>query len=92
MEIDAGNNLETFKTGSGSEEAVEVHDFQIVSRATLVLHVTHSSVGLLGTPCSALTSLPQSVSGSSFQPATQTFLFLWFAFTGRQAVASKTEI
>ncbi|EOB03371.1 Chondromodulin-1, partial [Anas platyrhynchos] len=29
MEIDAGNNLETFKTGSGSEEAVEVHDFQI---------------------------------------------------------------
>lgn len=34
MEIDAGNNLETFKTGSGSEEAVEVHDFQIVSTAT----------------------------------------------------------
>ncbi|KAJ7396799.1 Leukocyte cell-derived chemotaxin 1 [Pitangus sulphuratus] len=30
MEIDAGNNLETFKTGSGSEEAVEVHDFQIM--------------------------------------------------------------
>ncbi|XP_006003538.1 leukocyte cell-derived chemotaxin 1 [Latimeria chalumnae] len=29
MEIDTGNNLETFKTGSGSEEAVEVHDFQI---------------------------------------------------------------
>ncbi|KAM6438531.1 leukocyte cell-derived chemotaxin 1 [Rhynochetos jubatus] len=29
MEIDAGNNLETFKTGSGREEAVEVHDFQI---------------------------------------------------------------
>uniref|UniRef100_A0A8C5X5T3 Leukocyte cell-derived chemotaxin 1 n=1 Tax=Malurus cyaneus samueli TaxID=2593467 RepID=A0A8C5X5T3_9PASS len=29
MEIDAGNNLETFKTGSGSEEAIEVHDFQI---------------------------------------------------------------
>ncbi|NWV77883.1 CNMD protein, partial [Dasyornis broadbenti] len=29
MEIDAGNNLETFKTGSGSEEAVEIHDFQI---------------------------------------------------------------
>ncbi|XP_027505824.1 leukocyte cell-derived chemotaxin 1 [Corapipo altera] len=29
MEIDAGNNLETFKTGSGNEEAVEVHDFQI---------------------------------------------------------------
>ncbi|XP_020659901.3 leukocyte cell-derived chemotaxin 1 [Pogona vitticeps] len=29
MEIDAGNNLETFKTGRGGEEAVEVHDFQI---------------------------------------------------------------
>ncbi|XP_069495979.1 leukocyte cell-derived chemotaxin 1 [Ambystoma mexicanum] len=29
MEIDAGRNLETFKTGRGSEEAVEVHDFQI---------------------------------------------------------------
>uniref|UniRef100_A0A663FB85 Leukocyte cell-derived chemotaxin 1 n=1 Tax=Aquila chrysaetos chrysaetos TaxID=223781 RepID=A0A663FB85_AQUCH len=33
MEIDAGNNLETFKTGSGNEEAVEVHDFQIVTAA-----------------------------------------------------------
>uniref|UniRef100_A0A8C5PHR8 Leukocyte cell-derived chemotaxin 1 n=1 Tax=Leptobrachium leishanense TaxID=445787 RepID=A0A8C5PHR8_9ANUR len=29
MEIDAGNNLETFKTGIGNDEAVEVHDFQI---------------------------------------------------------------
>ncbi|XP_038243167.1 leukocyte cell-derived chemotaxin 1 [Dermochelys coriacea] len=29
MEIDSGNNLETFKTGSGNEEAIEVHDFQI---------------------------------------------------------------
>ncbi|XP_012039715.3 leukocyte cell-derived chemotaxin 1 isoform X2 [Ovis aries] len=28
MEIDAGNNLETFKMGSGAEEAVEVNDFQ----------------------------------------------------------------
>lgn len=46
MEIDAGNNLETFKTGSGSEEAVEVHDFQIVSISTLVFHVTRSSAGL----------------------------------------------
>uniref|UniRef100_A0A8C0HMK1 Uncharacterized protein n=1 Tax=Buteo japonicus TaxID=224669 RepID=A0A8C0HMK1_9AVES len=46
MEIDAGNNLETFKTGSGSEEAVEVHDFQIVSTTTLILHVTRSSAGL----------------------------------------------
>ncbi|XP_053563928.1 LOW QUALITY PROTEIN: leukocyte cell-derived chemotaxin 1 [Bombina bombina] len=29
MEIDSVNNLETFKTGAGNEEAVEVHDFQI---------------------------------------------------------------
>uniref|UniRef100_A0A8D2L9I1 Leukocyte cell-derived chemotaxin 1 n=1 Tax=Varanus komodoensis TaxID=61221 RepID=A0A8D2L9I1_VARKO len=29
MEIDARNNQETFKTGSGKEEAIEVHDFQI---------------------------------------------------------------
>ncbi|XP_063808962.1 leukocyte cell-derived chemotaxin 1 isoform X1 [Pseudophryne corroboree] len=29
MEIDSGNNLETFKTGTGNDEAVEVHDFQI---------------------------------------------------------------
>uniref|UniRef100_G1S0Y4 Leukocyte cell-derived chemotaxin 1 n=1 Tax=Nomascus leucogenys TaxID=61853 RepID=G1S0Y4_NOMLE len=28
MEIDAGNNLETFKMGSGAEEAIEVSDFQ----------------------------------------------------------------
>uniref|UniRef100_UPI00398E4DB4 leukocyte cell-derived chemotaxin 1 n=1 Tax=Pristiophorus japonicus TaxID=55135 RepID=UPI00398E4DB4 len=28
LEIDTENNLETFRTGSGSEEAVEVHDFQ----------------------------------------------------------------
>ncbi|XP_021113577.1 leukocyte cell-derived chemotaxin 1 isoform X4 [Heterocephalus glaber] len=28
MEIDAGNNLETFKMGSGAEEAIEVNDFQ----------------------------------------------------------------
>ncbi|KAM5288321.1 leukocyte cell-derived chemotaxin 1 isoform 6-T6 [Ctenodactylus gundi] len=28
MEIDAGNNLETFKMGNGGEEAIEVHDFQ----------------------------------------------------------------
>lgn len=92
MEIDAGNNLETFKTGSGSEEAVEVHDFQIVSSATLVLHVTHSSPGLLRTPCSALTSLAHLVSDSSLQPSTQTFLLSWLAFPGRQAVSSKTKI
>ncbi|XP_076839016.1 leukocyte cell-derived chemotaxin 1 [Brachyhypopomus gauderio] len=29
MEIDSLNNLERFRTGSGSDEAVEVHDFQI---------------------------------------------------------------
>ncbi|XP_014046986.1 leukocyte cell-derived chemotaxin 1 [Salmo salar] len=29
MEIDATNNMERFRTGSGNEEAVEVHDFQI---------------------------------------------------------------
>uniref|UniRef100_A0A668AYH7 Leukocyte cell-derived chemotaxin 1 n=1 Tax=Myripristis murdjan TaxID=586833 RepID=A0A668AYH7_9TELE len=29
MEIDSDNNLERFKTGSGDEEAVEIHDFQI---------------------------------------------------------------
>ncbi|XP_077926412.1 leukocyte cell-derived chemotaxin 1 isoform X2 [Halichoerus grypus] len=28
MEIDTGNNLETFKMGSGAEEAIEVNDFQ----------------------------------------------------------------
>ncbi|XP_032878194.1 leukocyte cell-derived chemotaxin 1 [Amblyraja radiata] len=28
LEIDTKNNLETFRTGSGNEEAVEVHDFQ----------------------------------------------------------------
>lgn len=46
MEIDARNNLETFKTGSGSEEAVEIHDFHIVSITALVPHVTCSSAAL----------------------------------------------
>lgn len=31
MEIDTANNMERFSTGSGADEAVEVHDFQIVS-------------------------------------------------------------
>lgn len=31
MEIDTANNMERFSTGSGSDEAVEVHDFEIVS-------------------------------------------------------------
>ncbi|XP_023154038.1 leukocyte cell-derived chemotaxin 1-like [Amphiprion ocellaris] len=29
MEIDTANNMERFSTGSGSDEAVEVHDFEI---------------------------------------------------------------
>uniref|UniRef100_A0A4W4GQS5 Leukocyte cell-derived chemotaxin 1 n=1 Tax=Electrophorus electricus TaxID=8005 RepID=A0A4W4GQS5_ELEEL len=29
MEIDSLNNLERFRTGSGNDEAIEVHDFQI---------------------------------------------------------------
>ncbi|XP_068184502.1 leukocyte cell-derived chemotaxin 1 [Antennarius striatus] len=29
VEIDSDNNLERFKTGSGTEEAVQIHDFQI---------------------------------------------------------------
>ncbi|XP_067117346.1 leukocyte cell-derived chemotaxin 1 [Osmerus mordax] len=29
MEIDSDNNLERFRTGSGSDEAVEIHDFHI---------------------------------------------------------------
>lgn len=32
MEIDTANNVERFSTGSGSREAVEVHDFEIVSK------------------------------------------------------------
>lgn len=35
MEIDTANNMERFSTGSGSEEAVEVHDFEIVSKSHL---------------------------------------------------------
>ena len=34
MEIDSGNNVERFRTGSGTDEAVEVHDFQIVRKHT----------------------------------------------------------
>lgn len=33
MEIDTANNMERFSTGSGTDEAVEVHDFEIVSSA-----------------------------------------------------------
>lgn len=43
MEIDSDNNLERFKTGSGAEEAVEIHDFQIVSKFVLVLASRGSS-------------------------------------------------
>lgn len=31
MEIDSDNNLERFRTGSGNDEALEIHDFHIVS-------------------------------------------------------------
>lgn len=31
MEMDTANNMERFSTGSGSDEAVEIHDFEIVS-------------------------------------------------------------
>ena len=31
MEIDTANNMERFSTGSGSDQAVEVHDFEMVS-------------------------------------------------------------
>lgn len=31
VEIDTTNNMERFSTGSGEDEAVEVHDFEIVS-------------------------------------------------------------
>lgn len=34
MEIDTENNMEKFSTGSGADEAVEVHDFEIVSQQT----------------------------------------------------------
>lgn len=37
LEIDSDNNLERFKTGNGAEQAVEIHDFQIVSEFVLVL-------------------------------------------------------
>lgn len=37
LEIDSDNNLERFRTGSGAEEAVEIHGFQIVSDFVLVL-------------------------------------------------------
>lgn len=36
MEIDSDNNLQRFQTGSGVGEAVEIHDFQIVSKFVLV--------------------------------------------------------
>lgn len=37
MEIDSENNLERFKIGSGDEEAVEIHDFQIGSISDFIL-------------------------------------------------------
>lgn len=35
--IDSDNNPEQFKTGSGEEESVEIHNFQIASEFVLVL-------------------------------------------------------
>lgn len=43
VEIDSDNNLERFKTGNGAEEAVEIHDFQIVSEFVLVFSSWGSS-------------------------------------------------
>lgn len=37
MKIDSDNNLQRFQTGSEAGEAVEIHDFQIVSKFVLVL-------------------------------------------------------
>lgn len=45
MEIDAGNNLETFKMGSGAEEAVEVNDFQNVSIFHVFREFNQASLG-----------------------------------------------
>lgn len=42
LEIDSDNNLKQFKTGSGAEEAVEIHDFQIVSEFVLVLSLAET--------------------------------------------------
>lgn len=61
MEIDSGNNLETFKTGSGAEEAVEVNDFQKVSMA----HGAWGFTGPAGTPLTrgAAAPLPHADGG-----------------------------
>lgn len=53
MEIDSDNNLERFKTGSGAEEAVEIHDFQIVSEFVLVLSLPPEVAELRPSVCSA---------------------------------------
>lgn len=37
LEIDSDNNLEQFKTGSRTEESVEIRDFQNASEFVLVL-------------------------------------------------------
>lgn len=46
MEIDAANNLETFKMGSGAEEAIEVNDFQNVSTFHAFTEANGQSPGL----------------------------------------------
>ena len=45
MEIDAGNNLETFKMGSGAEEAIEINDFQNVSIFPTFREFNQASLG-----------------------------------------------
>lgn len=47
VEIDSDNNLERFKTGSGAEEAVEIHDFQTVSEFVLALSLLSPLPGLV---------------------------------------------
>lgn len=42
MEIDTANNMERFSTSSGAEEAVEVHDFEIVSESKKKQKKTHT--------------------------------------------------
>lgn len=45
MEIDSGNNLETFKMGSGAEEAIEINDFQNVSIFSAFRRFNQTSLG-----------------------------------------------
>ncbi|XP_055215912.2 leukocyte cell-derived chemotaxin 1 isoform X5 [Gorilla gorilla gorilla] len=57
MEIDAGNNLETFKMGSGAEEAIEVNDFQNEGKIMPVKYEENSLIWV---------AVDQSVKDNSF--------------------------